>query len=54
MLPGYPIILLKSNKFNMAAESVTRSVIGIRINQLVGYWAHGHLVALVDYLVFVY
>ena len=38
----------------MAAESVTRSVIGIRINQLVGYWSHGHLVALVDYLVFVY
>ena len=27
MLPGHPIILLKSNEFNMAAVSVKRSII---------------------------
>ena len=27
MLPEHPIILLKSNKFNMAAVSVKRSII---------------------------
>ena len=32
--PGHPIILLKSNKFNMAAESVKRSVKFNRINYI--------------------
>ena len=27
VLPGHPIILLKSNKFNMAAVSVKRSIL---------------------------
>ena len=34
MPPGHPIILLKSNKFNMAAESVKRSVKFNRINYI--------------------
>ena len=33
MPPGHPIILLKSNKFNMAAISVKRSIVGAGLLQ---------------------
>ena len=41
VLPGHPIILLKSNKFNMASVSVTRSIQGVWgdfVSRVAGLW----------------
>ena len=41
--PGHPIILLKSNKFNMAAVSVKRSIINKDLYYYYYYWCSKHL-----------